>query len=357
MGMQLHTAGDVISEAQRREGALILSNHPSTADWMYLFSWLPRQGSLLHLKIVLKGALHGAPVIGWALQCCRYLFLERNWEKDQKHMECIVQHWAKAGTRVGAPTDDQPAAAAPVQLLLFPEGTDLRPVSFDQSAAFVAKSAAAGMQLIPFEHLLQPRVTGFVHLVKLLRSTGSVKAVYDLTLASTPVPVTIENLARGVAPEHFHVHLRRFDLAALPKDDAALAQWLLQRWTEKEKLLQGFYAQPATAVGAQQQRSFPRSDEQDALERRLARQMQLLHFSALFLFGLLGLLHLYALYARPLLLLFLHAALSGVWVWLSRSPHNGFDRLILHNDQAAEEQLQQPPQSTAPTNLVNKKAQ
>jgi len=337
LGMRVVLAGDVITEEQRGEGALILSNHPSTADWNYLFSWLPRQGSLTHLKIVLKGGLHGAPILGWALQCARYLFLARNWEKDQKHMERIVQHWAAAASSIGG---DESGKPVPVQLLLFPEGTDLRPVSFDQSASFVAKQAAAGVQLPSFEHVLHPRVTGFVHLVKLLRATGgAVTAVYDLTLGSSPVPVTIENLARGAVPSHFHVHARRFELKDLPVEDAALAQWLQQRWVEKERLLEAFYSNPPG-----DQRAFPRSAAQDALAQRLVRPMQLAHFSALFVFGVLGLLHAFAIYAHPLLLLGAHVLLSGVWVWLSRPPYNGFDHIMLDADQAAEEQPQQQRQ-------------
>lgn len=192
MGMRVRLAGDVLTEEQRGEGALVISNHPSTADWIYIWSWLVRQGDMNTLKIALKRSLHSSPIVGWALQCARYLFLARDWQKDQAHIESVVKHWASTGAPLAGVLDSDSKGAAssssaaspspsPVQLLLFPEGTDLRPVSYDQSCAFVRKSAASGKAVVPLQHVLQPRTTGFVHIVQLLRQTGSIKAVYDLT--------------------------------------------------------------------------------------------------------------------------------------------------------------------------------
>ena len=189
MGMRVRLAGDVLTEEQRGEGALVISNHPSTADWIYIWSWLVRQGDMSTLKIALKRSLHSSPVVGWALQCARYLFLARDWQKDQAHIESVVKHWASTSAPLAGVLDSDAkgvassSAASPssVQLLLFPEGTDLRPVSYDQSCAFVRKSAAKGKAVVPLQHVLQPRTTGFVHIVQLLRQTGSIKAVYDLT--------------------------------------------------------------------------------------------------------------------------------------------------------------------------------
>lgn len=175
-GMRVGTYGDVLTDDQIGEGALILSNHPSTADWVYLWSWIIRFGDLSRLKIVLKASLHRAPVMGWALQCCRYLFLQRDWEKDRAHMAEIVDHWSRSGGCDTGATD----TSSSVQLLIFPEGTDMRPISYDQSCAFAERKENRG-KLVQFQHVLQPRVTGFIHVIKLLRKAGSVKAVYDIT--------------------------------------------------------------------------------------------------------------------------------------------------------------------------------
>ena len=50
---------------------------------------------------------------------------------------------------------------SPKQLVLFPEGTNLSPRSRARSDEFARKSNRA-----PATHLLHPRTTGFVHLVK-----------------------------------------------------------------------------------------------------------------------------------------------------------------------------------------------
>lgn len=325
MGMRVHLAGDVIPDDARSDGMLILSNHPSTADWVYVWSWLVRQGDMTRLKIVLKAALHKVPILGWCLQANRYLFLARDWEHDRQHMDRMVQHWAgteQAGT----------AEAQQVQMLLYCEGTDLRPVSYDQSVAFVAKSAAAGVQLTPLRHVLQPRVTGFVHLIKLLRSTGSVRRVVDLTLGSAPLPVTIENLAQGAAPTHFHVHTRVWELSALPTTDEGLAAWLHDRWVEKDALLEKFYSSAPFA--------FKTSAAQTALEGSIARRMLFTHFSLLAVFGFVFLTHSYALWHQPRLMIMLHAVLTAVWFFITRK-YRGIDQLILAVDQAADLEQQE----------------
>lgn len=50
------------------EAALIISNHRTRVDWMFLWCLCLRQGQLSGLKIVLKESLKGIPGFGWATQ-------------------------------------------------------------------------------------------------------------------------------------------------------------------------------------------------------------------------------------------------------------------------------------------------
>lgn len=174
LGMGVTCAGDIITPEQIGEGAIIIANHPSTADWVYLWSWMMRFGDLTKLKIVLKASLHKVPIVGWALQCSRYLFLQRVWNSDREHMRVLSRHWA----------GDDESNPNQVQMLLFPEGTDLRPFSYDQSCAFVQKAENSG-KLRQFQHVLQPRVTGFLHLLKLMRENKTATCIYDITSDTT----------------------------------------------------------------------------------------------------------------------------------------------------------------------------
>jgi len=323
--MELHHSGSVITDDQVGEGAIIISNHPTTADWIYLWSWLIRFGSLNKLKIVLKASLHGAPIIGWGMQCARFLFLTRRWERDEAHMHAIVRHWAGGEERIELARRGGSAVNS-VQMLLFPEGTDLRPASYDISQAFQSKPENVG-KLEPVKHVLHPRTTGFVHLVQAMRKTGTVKAIYDLTLGSDPVPINIENFATGIIPPKFHVHCQRYDLSSLPTDDSGLAEWLVRRWQEKDARLESFYSRHPNA--------FPTSPEltkqHEEWDKRHAATLRMKQFALIVGWASIGIAHAYAFMHQPLLMLLLHVVLSLVWVGIGRQ-WGGIDALVLRLD-------------------------
>lgn len=70
-----------------------------------------RAGDLGHEKIILKEALKKVPFYGWAMQCFCFLFLKRRWEEDEQHITRVLSHHL--------------GHEYPLQILLFPEGTDL----------------------------------------------------------------------------------------------------------------------------------------------------------------------------------------------------------------------------------------
>ena len=48
---------------------------------------------------------------GWAMQVACFVFIQRRWEEDKKHLENMLDYFCDI--------------REPLQLLLFPEGTDL----------------------------------------------------------------------------------------------------------------------------------------------------------------------------------------------------------------------------------------
>lgn len=51
------------------------------------------------------------PCPGWAMQMACFVFIQRRWVEDKKHMENMLDYFCDI--------------REPLQLLLFPEGTDL----------------------------------------------------------------------------------------------------------------------------------------------------------------------------------------------------------------------------------------
>ena len=244
-GVRFRAFGDPIPPSCQSEFAVLLSNHPTTADWMFLWNFLIRYGDLSQLKIVMKGQLRAAPVIGWALQLACHLFLARDWAQDQRHVQRLIHHyhsmrrppapWVASLFRhvLGFPS---------LQLLIFPEGTNLRPEVSAKANAFAAQRGEAA-----YTHVLHPRTTGFVYILREL-TAGEVgqgkglQAVWDLTVAFPETRIgLIEELFSGAFPHTIAIHCRRFPISALPTDEQGLTQWVQTRFREKEALLSRVY--------------------------------------------------------------------------------------------------------------------
>lgn len=80
--------------------SVLLCNHPTRLDWMYVWASMamndcPPGASLPELRIVLKGELKKAPLLGWFMQQNNYLFLRRNFEQDKHHLAAMSAHVAR----------------------------------------------------------------------------------------------------------------------------------------------------------------------------------------------------------------------------------------------------------------------
>ena len=66
---QIKVTGDRVAFG---EPALVICNHRTRVDWVFLWCLCLRQGQLSGLKIVLKDSLKGIPGFGWAAQVKKY---------------------------------------------------------------------------------------------------------------------------------------------------------------------------------------------------------------------------------------------------------------------------------------------
>lgn len=139
----------------------------------------------------------------------------------------------------------------PIWLISFSEGTRLTPGKRAESAAWCAAHARP----LP-QHLLYPRTKGFLATIRAIRAAPHVKAVYDVTIAYEKqlrprgdgplvgrwlaAPAFWETLSLpGLAARYrFEVHVRRWPMEDLPREDDELAKWMETRWLEKGEWLE-----------------------------------------------------------------------------------------------------------------------
>ncbi|XP_026969268.1 lysocardiolipin acyltransferase 1 isoform X4 [Sagmatias obliquidens] len=146
-GVKVIITGDAFVPGER---SVIIMNHRTRMDWMFLWNCLMRYSYLRLEKICLKATLKRVPGFGWAMQAAAYIFIHRKWKDDKSHFEDMIDYFCDIHE--------------PLQLLIFPEGTDLTENSTARSNEFAEKN---GLQ--KYEYVLHPRTTGFTFVVDRLR--------------------------------------------------------------------------------------------------------------------------------------------------------------------------------------------
>ena len=239
------------------ERAVLMANHQIYTDWLYLW-WIAYTNAIpMHgyIYIILKDSLKWVPLIGPGMQYYGFVFMARKWANDQERMRYRLQ---KLNSRHSGPmasqqqANQQPGAGKPqldpMWLLIFPEGTNLSANTRNHSAAWAQKSSQPDLK-----HQLLPRSTGLQFCLQELRDT--VPYLYDCTIGYEGVPhsspekpsyasslFTLRSVYfQGRPPKSVNMHWRRFKIADLPLDDHdKMYEWLIQRWHEKDQLLETF---------------------------------------------------------------------------------------------------------------------
>ncbi|ESO92039.1 hypothetical protein LOTGIDRAFT_217193 [Lottia gigantea] len=204
-------------------GNLIILNHRTRLDWLFLMSYQIRYASLQQFVISLKAPLKYIPGPGWAMQCGAFLFLQRKWELDRLWMTKCIQYFQRI--------DYKP------QLLIFPEGTDFTDYAKARSDAYAEKMAVK-----KYSYVLHPRTTGFVHLVTEMKKSNCLDALVDVTVGYPKFILHDErDIIYGQFPEEIHFFVQTYNISDLPSDSESIAEWCQKRWAEKEKRLEEYY--------------------------------------------------------------------------------------------------------------------
>ena len=160
--------------------------------------------------------------VGWCMQNLLYFFLNRKWESDKLYMDDMLDYFQDL--------------KYPLQLFVFPEGTNLCRSSIRNSDKFAEKN-----NLVKYKYCLHPRVTGFTYIVQKLRH-DILDTVHDVTIG---YPVNLcygeIDVLKGKFPKEVHVHIKRYHMKQIPSDSEKVNEWCQDKFKEKEKRLEKFY--------------------------------------------------------------------------------------------------------------------
>lgn len=209
-------SGDILPA---RERVLLIANHRTEVDWMYLWNLALRKGRLGYIKYILKSSLMKLPIFGWGFHILDFISVERKWEVDELTMHQMLSTF----------TDPQD----PLWLSLFPEGTD-----FSEQKCVHSQKYASENGLPILENVLLPKTKGFFACLEVLRN--SLDAVYDITIGYRHrCPTFLDNVF-GVDPSEVHIHARRVVISEIPRTKDEAAAWLVEAYKLKDQLLSDF---------------------------------------------------------------------------------------------------------------------
>ncbi|XP_021284288.1 probable 1-acyl-sn-glycerol-3-phosphate acyltransferase 4 [Herrania umbratica] len=212
-------SGDNVPQKER---VLLIVNHRTEVDWMYLWDLAMRKGCLGYIKYILKSSLMKLPVLGWGFHILEFISVDRKWETDENVLHQMLSTFKNPGD--------------PLWLALFPEGTDFTEEKCRKSQKFAAED---GLPVLT--NVLLPKTRGFCLCLETLRD--SLDAVYDLSIAyKHQCPFFLDNVF-GVDPSEVHIHVRRIPVKEIPTSNAEAAAWLMDTFKLKDQLLSDFKSQ------------------------------------------------------------------------------------------------------------------
>uniref|UniRef100_A0A1I7Z831 PlsC domain-containing protein n=1 Tax=Steinernema glaseri TaxID=37863 RepID=A0A1I7Z831_9BILA len=298
-GLKVTVAGDRIEHGKP---GLIIMNHPTGLDWLFFWNALLQMDwrLLTTLKVVLKEVIKKVPGAGWGMQLNTLLFLNRRMEEDRKRIKDMVEYWARTENNY--------------QVLMYPEGTTICEDTLQKSRKWGEKHG-----LPKFDHVLHPRVNGFVLMVQKMRQLKSIDYIYDVTLAYNDVVMESElEIFKGNSPKDIRYYVEKFRIGDLPKDDKGLADWLNERWRLKEERLRAFHDQPKDTrqlSNGKDVETFKYSDKVQEIRST---------WTTIWFFFLAASIYAITCYPRAMLL---HLAVSSAVFLAALRYYGGFDKL------------------------------
>ena len=215
---------------ENNESALVISNHCSFLDFCLVHSVSMRRQMIGNCRYFAKDSIKYMPFFGWGMYFAGFIFLKRNWALDQKQINETFETLVKN--------------RLPVHLISYLEGTRINKKKLAESHEYASKN-----NLPRLDYTLLPRSKGFAASIRGLRGSH-INHVYDITIAyyhhkrgfgATP---SLGDYLFGRLNEYqFRVHVDRYSMDLVPKNDADIAKWLIKLYEEKNVRLFGWKSQ------------------------------------------------------------------------------------------------------------------
>lgn len=214
---------------------LIVSNHRSEIDWLFLVCLSLRLHRLSVLKVTTMESWTRLPFVGWLMQVFTFPPLcARDKVKDLATLRNCVEYLVGVQRPIGG-----------CSFALFPESAFLSsPNARDKSERY-----AEILGLPVWKNVLVPRVPGIYETIRSLNRLNALDSVIDVTvgyLDFDPVAATASGLLSfwtGKFPREVHMGLNQIRWADLPADNIeATRSWLIDLFARKERMLEKFYA-------------------------------------------------------------------------------------------------------------------
>lgn len=210
--VEILQSGDPIPPGEK---VILFCNHQQMPDVLALMPLAKKKQRLPDLKWFVKDPIKWVPGVGWGMLFLDCIFLKRDWTRDAQRVQKTFANLVGHGL--------------PFWLISFSEGTRITPEKLQKSQDYSKRN-----QLPVFQNVLFPRTKGFTASVTALRE--NIDAIYDVTLRYEPKIPTLWQFIKGEVPR-VHLLVRRFPVATLPRSEAGLSDWLIERFAEKDRVL------------------------------------------------------------------------------------------------------------------------
>ena len=214
----LHLYGDKIP--YNPESAIIISNHQSYLDWIYIWQFAYINNAHGLLKIMINENFNSNFILRCIGYMLEFIFLNNQWNDDQ---HTICTNLVK--TRV---------YNEKIWLLMFPEKN-------------IIDKTKSEYDLCNSQYVLLPKHRELELCMKYL---NDVKVVYDITIGygGTNKHTTVNNIYsftnvffRERGPKYLHVHVNRIYIDDLLHKSKNFEEYLYDIYTKKDKMMHGFY--------------------------------------------------------------------------------------------------------------------
>ncbi|CAF3600945.1 unnamed protein product [Rotaria sp. Silwood1] len=233
---KIYFHGDYQEIIKKKENILFISNHQSSVDWIIANMLAIRQGSLGHIRYILKNELKWIPLYGFYFQQHGCIYVRRNDKGDLERVEKGIRQIKSNGL--------------PVWLVIFPEGTRFNPIK-NQDIIERSRQFAKQKGVPPFDHVLYPRTGATVAAINVLKDKFD--AVYDVTIMysqtydkNRQIRTAASSMAEFLQGQtkELHIHVKRIPIDSIPSEtNEQISNWLYQRFIIKDKLIKHFYDQ------------------------------------------------------------------------------------------------------------------